>query len=140
MNDDRKRARTYLSQAYRLNQRIDSKLLQLSQLKDMAVHVTTTMNDMKVQSSPDMQKMETTVLKIIEQEKTLNDEIDQLVDLKSEIKKVIEDVESPEQRFLLEERYLCFRSWEKIAAEMDYGIDNVFKLHQKALATVEVPD
>lgn len=140
MNDDRRRARAYLSQAYRLNQRIDGKLLQLSQLKDMAVHVTTTINDMKVQSSPNLQKMESTVLKIIEQEKNLNDEIDRLVDLKSEIKKVIEAVESPEQRFLLEERYLCYRSWEKIAAEMDYGIDNVFKLHQKALQNITIPE
>lgn len=139
MMDDKMTAKQYLSQAYRLNQRIDGKLQQLAQLKDMAVHVTTTLNDMKVQSSPNLQKMESTILKIVQQEQELNDEIDRLVELKDEIRHVVDAVESQEQKFLLEERYLCFRSWEQIAAEMGYGIDNVFKLHRKALSAVVIP-
>jgi hypothetical protein len=83
--------------------------------------------------------MEDTVIKIIEQEEELNAEIDELVDLKSEIRHIVDAVENPELRFILEERYLCFCSWEKIAADMDYGIDNVFKLHRKALETIRLP-
>lgn len=58
MSERGKKARVYLAQAYRLNQRIDSKLIQLQQLKDMALNVTTTLNDMKVQSSGSLTKME----------------------------------------------------------------------------------
>lgn len=36
-------------------------------------------------------------------------------------------------------RYISYMSWENIAAEMFYGIDNVFKLHRKALEQIEVP-
>jgi len=141
MMDARKcEVRSYLSQAYRLNQRIDNKLRQLEQLKNLAVHVTSTINDIKVQTSHSPSKMEDTVIKIYDQEVEINAEIDALVDLKNEIRHVIDAVENPEQRFLLEERYLAFKSFVQIAADMDYGIDNIFKLHQKALDAVVIPE
>ncbi|OUN27370.1 hypothetical protein B5G33_13490 [Blautia sp. An81] len=34
---------------------------------------------------------------------------------------------------LLELRYLCFYSWEKIAVEMDYDLRYMHKLYRKAL-------
>ena len=37
----------------------------------------------------------------------------------------------------LEMRYLCYRSWEQIAVDMSYCIDNVYRLHRKALRLVE---
>lgn len=139
MSERGKTAKAYLRRAYRLNQRIDSKLIQLAQLREMSVHITVSLNDMKVQSSSSKSRMEDTVIKILELESELNREIDALVDFKNEIRKVLDDIDNPEYRFLLEERYLCFRSWDKIAEDMGYGIDNVFKIHQKALNAVRVP-
>lgn len=60
------------------------------------------------------------------------------MDLKAEIKKVIDGVENIECRLILELRYLCFRSWEEIAVEMDYSIDYVFKIHRRALEMVDI--
>lgn len=97
------------------------------------------MNEVTVQTSHDNTKMESTILKIVEQEKEIDDEIDRLVDLKAEVRRVIGDVENIDCRLLLELRYLCFRSWEEIAVEMDYSIDNVFRIHRKALDMVVVP-
>lgn len=130
-------AREYLEQAYRLNERIDCKLTQLSQLKDMATNITSNLSDVCVQKTHNDHKLEDTIVKIVEQEKEINAEIDAMVDLKDEIKRTIEKVPSVEQRLVLEERYLCFRSWEKIATHMSYGIRWVYKIHGKALATVE---
>ena len=62
-----------------------------------------------------------------------------LVDLKKQILDSINKVEDPELRTLLELRYISYMSWENIASEMFYGIDNVFKLHRKALEQIEVP-
>lgn len=140
MSSATKEARNYLDQAYRLDQRIRIKLEQLAQLKTMVTSITSNLSDVRIQSSSDNSKMENTIIKIIEQETELDNEIDTLVDLKAEIRRVIEAVPEKEQRFLLEERYLVFRKWEQIAADMQYGIDNVFKLHQKALSNVKIPD
>ena len=133
-------ARQYLGQAYRLDQRIKSKLIQLSLLRDNAMNITANLKEITVQTSHDNTKMENTILKILQQEKEIDDEIDRLLDLKSEVRRVIGKVPNIEYQLLLELRYLCFRSWEEIAVEMDYSIDYVFKIHRKALEMVEVPD
>lgn len=139
MEEKKMTARQYLSQAYRLDQRINSKLTQLSLLRGNAVNITAKLNEVTVQTSHDNTKMENTILKIVEQEREIDDEIDRLVDLKAEVRKVIGNVENIDCRLLLELRYLCFRSWEEIAVEMDYSMDNVFRIHRKALDMVAVP-
>lgn len=133
-------ARRYLSEAYRLDRRITNDLHQLEQLKSLATHVTSSLSEMKVQESHGRSRMEDTVIKIIDQERTIDGEIDALVDLKQEIREAIRAVPNLEEGFILEERYLCFRSWEEIASDMGYGIDNVFRLHRKALQHVKVPE
>ena len=58
---------------------------------------------------------------------------------KHEIVRSIKAVGNTEYQTLLEKRYLCFMQWEQIAVDMNYSIDNVFKLHKKALDCVTVP-
>ncbi len=139
MEDRRIKAKQYLGQMYRLDQRINSKIMQISLLKSNALNITTKINEISVQTSHDNTKMENTMLKIIQQEREIDDEIDRLIDLKDEIRKVIGKVPIIEYRLLLELRYLCFRSWEEIAVEMNYSIDYIFKIHRKALGMVEIP-
>jgi len=132
-------AKEYLGQAYRLDQRINSKLEQVLSLRDLTKMATATMSDMPCSVSPFVYKMQDIIVKIVDLENEINADIDQLVDLKREMVGVIKAVENPEYQTLLELRYLCFKTWEQIAVNMDYGIDNVFKLHQKALKLVVLP-
>ena len=37
----------------------------------------------------------------------------------------------------MEKRYLCFLSWEKIAVDMHYSIQHIYRMHDTALAAVE---
>ena len=83
--------------------------------------------------------MADTVAKIVDLEAEINRDIDRLVDLKREIVGVIKSISNPEYQTLLEKRYLCFLTWEQIAVDMNYGIDNIYKLHSKALKCVAVP-
>lgn len=64
--------------------------------------------------------MADTINKIIDLQCEINKDIDNLVDLKEEISQVIAGVEQTDLRMILEKRYLCFHSWEKIASEMFY--------------------
>ena len=62
------------------------------------------------------------------------------MDLKESILAVIKAVDDEECRLLLEKRYLNFESWEDIAAEMCTGIDNIYRLHSKALKKTAIPE
>ena len=132
-------AKEYLGQAYRLDQRINSKLEQVLSLRDLTTKATATMSDMPGGGSRNVYKMQDIIGKIIDLENEINADIDQLVDLKRELVAVIKAVDNPECQTLLELRYLCFKTWEQIAVDMNYGIDNIYKLHNKAAAMVKVP-
>lgn len=127
-------AKEYLGQAYRLDQRINSKLEQVLSLRDLTTKATATMSDMPGGGSRNMYKMQDIIGKIIDLENEINADIDQLVDLKREMVAVIKSVKNPEYQTLLELRYLCFKPWEQIAVEMGYSIHHLYRLHNSALA------
>lgn len=133
-------AKEYLSQAYWLDRRIDSKLEQLSALRDTTTKATAVMNDTPVSHTRNVFSLQDTIAKIVDMERELDRDIDTLVDLKRDLMKQIKDVKNPEHQTLLELRYLCFKSWDYIADAMGYGINNVFKMHAKALRSFKVPD
>ena len=133
-----KNAKEYLSQAYRIDQRINSKIEQVSALNNMAMKATSTISDMPGRATRNIHQMEDVVAKIIDLQNEINAEIDELVDLKAEIMGVIKGLENLEYQTLLELRYLCFKPWEQIAIDLGYSINNVFKMHRKALEVLEI--
>ena len=102
----------YLSQAYRIDQRINSKIEQVSCLHDLATKATQTLSDMPGSATRNTHRMEDVIIKIIDLENEINTEIDRLVDIKREITCLINGVSNPEEQTLLELRYLCFKTWE----------------------------
>ena len=127
----------YLSQAYRIDQRINSKLEQVQSLRELAVKATSTLSDTYSSGNSNKQKMEGVIVKIIDLEIEIDEEIDKLIDLKQEIVSLIKQVKNPEYQTLLELRYLCFRTWEQIAVEMSYDLSWVHRLHKKALGKIK---
>ena len=99
-------AKEYLSQAYRLDQRIDSKIEQVASLNDLATKCTSTMTGMPRNPSGSTSTMADTVCKIIDLQAEINRDIDALVELKREIIGAIKAVENPEYQTLLEKRNL----------------------------------
>ena len=83
--------------------------------------------------------MEDIIAKIVDLENEINDDIDKLVDLKAEITTVIKEVDDPELQSLLEQRYLNFRTWEQIAVDMGYNVRHLYRMHDKALKKVGIP-
>jgi DNA-directed RNA polymerase specialized sigma subunit len=128
----------YLSQAYRIDQRINSKLEQVSSLRELAVKATSTLSDTYSSGNGNKQKMEGVIVKIIDLEHEIDEEIDRLVDLKQEIVSLIKKVKNPEYQTLLELRYLNFKTWEQIATEMHYSIQHTFRIHDKALSLLRI--
>lgn len=129
-------AKDFLSQAYRIDQRINSKLEQIQSLRELATKATATLNDSPVSGTRNVHSMSDIIDKMIDLENEINADIDRLVDLKREIVTVIKRVANPEYQTLLELRYLCFKSWEQIAVQLAYSIQNAYKMHDRALAAV----
>ena len=140
MNDIPMTAKEYLSQAYRIDQRINAKLEQVMALRNLASKATGTLSDMPRSDTPNVCRMEDIILKIIDSEHEINAEIDRLVDLKREMRVVIGAVGQPEFQTLLELRYLCFKTWEQIAVAMAYSIQHTYRMHEQALRAVVVPE
>lgn len=131
-------AKEYLGQAYRIDQRINSKLEQIASLRNLATKATSTLIDGPRNQSRNTHSMEGIITKMIDLENEINTDIDTLMDLKREIMTVIKGIENPEHQTLLELRYLCFKSWEQIAVDMGYNSKYIFRIHDKALARIGV--
>ena len=132
-----KNAKEYLGQAYRIDQRINSKIEQVSALNNMAIKATSTISDMPGSATRNIHRMEDVIVKIINLQNEINADIDELVDFKAEVMSVIKSIDNLEYQTLLELRYLCFKPWEQIAIELGYSINNVFKMHRKAIELLE---
>ena len=133
-------AKEYLNQAYWLDRRIDSKLAQLSSLKDLATKATNVMSDAVVSHTRNLHSLQDVVAKMIDMQSEINADIDHLVDLKQEIMHTIKSVKNPEQQTLLELRYLCFKSGEFVAEEMGYNVRHIYRLHDEAVEQVTLPE
>ena len=123
----------YLSQAYRIDQRINSKLAQVMSLRDLLGKATGTLSGAPKAATPNPHSMEETIAKMVDLENEINEDIDALVDLKTEIMRRIKRVENTEYQTILELRYLCFKRWEEIAVEMGYSLRRLYELHDCAL-------
>ena len=131
--------KTYLSQARYLDMRIKSKLQQVDSLNELATTCTSVLTGMPRNPSGSTSRMADAVCKIVDLQNDINRDIDKLVDLKKEIMGVIKAVVNPEHQTLLEKRYLCFLSWEKIAVDMGYDLRYTHKLHIRALDECIIP-
>ena len=132
--------KSYLSQARYLDMRIKSKLQQIESLNDLATSCSSVLTGMPRNPSPTTSRTADCVCKIIDLEHEIRDDMNELLDLKKEIMAIIKAVDNPEHQALLEKRYLCYLSWEKIAVDMGYDLRYIHKLHNRALENVKIPE
>ena len=130
-------AKDFFQRNYYLEQRVNSRLRRLSDLRQLAGRVTSSLGREPVSGSADVHTLDGTIAKIVDMECEINEEIDRLVDAKRESMAVIRQVEHPDQQLVLELRYLDFKSWPSIAEEMGLSPRWVQTLHERALAAVE---
>lgn len=140
MNKQQIAKKNYLMRAYRVDQRIENKMEQIEKLHDLATKATVTYSDMPRNPNRGKSRLEDAVISIMELEAEINQDMLELVELKRQITASVKEVEDPELQLLLEMRYLNYIGWEQIAVRMDFSIDNVFKLHKKALDLITIPE
>ncbi len=135
---NKQNAREYFSKAYRIDHRIRSKFEQLESLNALATRATSTLSAMPRNPNRSTSTMADAIAKIIDLQEEINQDIISLVDSKREIMTIIKSIENSEYQTLLEKRYLCFLTWERIAVDMCYTIHHCSTHATNSLSTVMI--
>ena len=77
---------------------------------------------------------------ILALEEQINAEIDTLVDLKEQIRGVIDKVPDTDERMVLRYRYVHNYTWEQIGDELNADKSTVRRWHGNALLHAEMPE
>lgn len=126
----------YLSQIKDINSQIDILTAEKHRLMEIATSITAQNNGDVVQGSTASDKVGNTVAKICDIRNEINDKIDMLVDIRSEILNVVCELKDP-FKTLIYQRYFELKSWYDISVIMNYDEDYVKHLHGYALLEVD---
>lgn len=133
-------AKEYLSQAYRLDQRINSNIAEVDRLRQMSLSVSSPgLNEKVAVSRSQDPPFVRYVHRIIELENRINAEIDIFVSLKEQIREVIDGVQNKDEQMVLRYRYIHNMTWEQIGNKLDADRTTVYRWHVTALRHVKLP-
>jgi hypothetical protein len=134
---DELKAERYLEQIRKSDARIDSKLIELYQLRCLATKVTAQMGSEVIQTSGVSDKVGNVAAKIIDLEAEINRLIDKFIDDKQERIKVIEQVDDALLYTILHKHYVQYKKFVTIAEEEHYTEVHISNKHQEALEKVQ---
>ena len=122
----------YLQQYRVADRAINAKLDYIQRLRQMQIKVTQIMVPDKIQTAGGNRVADITA-RIIDLEREVDREIDQLQEIKGKVEAAIERVPDVRAREILRLRYINGKKWEEIAVELNYNYRWVTKLHGEAL-------
>lgn len=125
----------YLNRYKLLNLEIWSKIEEVKELKDLSTAIKSfDYSKDKVQSSINNEALfERYILKAIEIEKEYLEEIDRLFEIKNEIEKEIDTLESDQDKIILKLKYINNLTISQIAEKLEKTTEWTSKLHTRAL-------
>lgn len=136
MSKEKNPTQEYLLQVKLCDAHINNKLEELAQLKALATKVTSTLKQDAVSGGGFGDKVGDVVSRIIDMQNEINAAIDEYIDKKKEVKRIIEQVTNPDQLNVLLKCYILHESLEQVACEMGYSYRNICYIHGRALQAV----
>ena len=130
-------AKDFCSQFFFLQLRLNQRLKEIDHLQSMAKKVTSTISESPSGNSKDVSRIENSVAEIYECTGKLAEEISRTVTIREKILSAIKQLKNPNERLVLELRYIGFDSWESIAKKTSFSLAHVFNLHRRALKKLE---
>ena len=128
----------YWNKMEQLRRRIDRKIHEIYLLRQRAEGMNGSgINDMPRTVSPDRSKMEGTVFKIMALEQDIQETQAEYDALIADMEIRINAVQDGDARDLLTKRYLEFKPWNTVAAEMFISKRKAYYIHAKALESLQ---
>lgn len=130
----------YLNRPAMIRREIERKRLRVETLRRLAGRITAQFQEVRVRSSPDPARIQALLADAADEEQTIRL-------LQESLNRALTDTviaisRMPDEKLtrLLELRYIDEYSWTDIAEELGYTKRSTFKLHQRALSRIEIPD
>ena len=126
-------AKEYLRRAYKLNEEIDQLEAAKHKMFSRITSITPKHNGHTVSVTKDPYKYDSYAQFAAE----IDNRVDELVSIKSDILNTIKKVEDAKLRTLLIARYINFMTFEGIAVMMNYDWRHIMRLHSAALKAID---
>lgn len=126
-------AKQFLNKARAIDLQIDSLEETKHELRDQLLNTTQNYDSDSIQGQKDPHKFDALV--IVEDQ--INELINQLLIAKKEALGVIFQLQDWRLREVLKRRYVDMKSFEQIAASLNYSWRNIMKLHKRGLMEVD---
>ena len=127
----------YLNQISRINRMINNKIVELSQLKELACSISAVSGEDRVMVTPNFDKIGTKQAKIDEMERNIDALVDEYIIKRDKIVSQIDSMEDENVYNVLFSRYIEKKTFEVIATEMNYSWRQTIRLHGIALKKFE---
>ena len=126
-------AKEYLRRAYKLNEEIDQLETAKHEMFSRITSITPDYNGDTVSGTKDPHKYDAYAQFAAE----IDNRVDELINIKSDILNTINKVEDAKLRTLLIARYINFMTFESIAVMMNYDWRHIMRLHSDGLKAVD---
>ena len=127
----------YLNQIYKINLMLEAKLEEINSLRAMACRISVPTKTEKVKSSPNTDKLENAVVKIVEVEKETEKVFEELIKKRKNIIDQIDAIEIPEYYSFLTYKYVQMLQTKEIADKMGIAKSAMFRIQSEALEEFE---
>ena len=125
-------AKEYLRQLKTLDNVINAKLLEKERIRALATKVTSNLSE-RVQGGGSG-GFENMLVKIDELEKSIEVDVDKLVDLRDEARSLINKLSDNNYKAILSMYYVSNATFEQMAEYMNYSVAGIFKMHGYAIS------
>lgn len=126
----------WLKRLEKLDKKIQNKLIEKAQWKDIALGVTSHSEGERVQSSSSQQKMADALNRCIDMEREINDLVDSLIDYKLEVISTIEQLNATEYD-VIHKRYIQAMTFDEIGAACKKSKSWATTMHGRALQSLQ---
>lgn len=130
-------AKEFLNQYLDADRALDCKLEQLARLRAKAAKVTTIIGGERVQGGIDGSRLEAIAEKIMDLEREIAQDIDQLKAKQSAVEAMILRLNSAREMDILTNKYIFGVTWDDIALFERCTKRQIFRLHENALKKIE---
>ena len=126
-------AKQFLSRGRWIEREITSMIRTRDETRDRLTHITQNYDSDGAQTTKDPHKFDA----LVELEYKLDERIDALCAVKTEILDTICQLTDSRERLALQLYYIDMKTWEEVCVEMNYSWKQIMRIRKRAIANVE---
>ena len=133
MNAAVRNTEEFLGRVRKLRNGIENKMLRIETLRDMATSTTAAVSDMPRSDSPNLQRMETVLLKAADLEMEVAGDMARLDEIKQEITAAVCEIPDYREQQALYFRYVDCLPWAEISTQTGFHRRTLMKWHESGM-------